>query len=250
MSYTLAESTRFLGLGRTGSWAAALAVRNGFRHISAYDHDSAEIQQYINCCFRGDNEKRARKIDCVGRYLTDINPDIIYRGYPIKIDNSNLRRITDKLINEEDIIIVAIDDYEILPKLFKRLCPHIPVIFGRLFENAFLSDCCYSLPGGRSACVSCCIGKANKQLRGGQGLPLDIIQLPSLMIRIALGIVHIGTKYNDHYQPYFKSDHNYFFLTSQPTDMFPLSTTTPSFIRMIEVRKRCSNCRGEKGRKR
>lgn len=221
------------------------AVRNGFSKITVVDPDIVEEQQFPIGCYRC--EAGERKIAGIGRYLFEINPNLQYQGLPLTINRANVNQVIEKIIKECGITIVAIDDYTIHAHLCRLLYPHIPTINGRLFENAFLADCCYTLPN-RTACISCCIGEGNKQLQGGQGLPLDMVLLPSLMVRIALGIVHIGTPYFSHYQPYVQPNYNYFFLASRPTDMLPLASTIPSFVQLVEVKKRCIVCRRAKER--
>lgn len=233
----------FLAAGRTGSRCVELAVRCGFRHITVYEPDVVEVQQFSHSCFRG--KSGDRKIDAVGKNVMGINPEIHYRGYSIFIDKSNVWEICQRIIREQDMVVICLDDYDILPLLNESLYPHMPLVFGRMFENGTLADCCYTLPH-KTACISCCIGQNNKQLQGGQALPIDICLLPILMIRLALGIVHIGTKYFQYYQSYFRANHNYLFTCSQPTSMFPSNPLAPGFTQLIEVRKRCSLCRKTK----
>ncbi|HML99821.1 MAG TPA: tRNA threonylcarbamoyladenosine dehydratase [Bacilli bacterium] len=120
------KTVAVFGLGGVGGSACQALARAGIGTIYAYDHDVVDISNINRQAVAFFSTINKSKVEVMKQQVNDINPEIIFRGYDVFVNQDNIGEIP---FSSFDYVIDAIDSVGAKVALIERVKHlNIPIV--------------------------------------------------------------------------------------------------------------------------
>ncbi|MBP5505599.1 MAG: ThiF family adenylyltransferase [Bacteroidales bacterium] len=140
---------------------AAMLARCGVGEIIAIDPD---IVDATNLCRQGYLPRQVgmNKVDALGEHLKEINPNVKYSGYAVKLQDLT-PELEAAIFSNARLAIFTTDSFEAQARgniISQRY--HIPAIWGGFYNKSFASEIVFYIPGVTPGCYRCAVSPRYK----------------------------------------------------------------------------------------
>lgn len=197
---------------------AEMLARTGFGTIIAIDPDTVDE---VNICRQGYSLRQLGrlKVDALGDHLREINPDIHYTGYPVRLQDLTREQL-DEIFSDADLAIFTTDSFDAQAYGNKLVLRYgINGIWAGFYEGSCAAEVFFYIPGVTPACFRCAVSpryKLQEQFKAENGKELSSSSrsntifhsafLDSVIGMLALAILHNDTEgkaYSNWFGPYW-----------------------------------------------
>lgn len=158
----LLKKSKIVIVGTGGSYeGTGMFARCGIGEIVGIDPDTVDA---TNLCRQGYLPRQVGmwKVDALGEYVRDINPDVKYAGYHVKLQDLTSEQ-EDEIFSNASLAIFTTDSFDAQAygnKLALRY--NIPAIWGGFYEKSFASEIFFYIPGVTPGCFRCAVSPRYK----------------------------------------------------------------------------------------
>lgn len=153
----LVERSKIVIVGTGGMYCGAeMLARTGFRHIIAIDPDTVDS---VNICRQGylQSQIGRYKVDALGDHLHEINPELEYTGYPLRVQELSKAQL-DEIFGNATIAIFTTDSFE-AQAFGNTIVLHYGIcgIWAGYYEASEAAEVVFYIPGVTPACFRCAV---------------------------------------------------------------------------------------------
>lgn len=156
------QSSRIVIVGTGGMYeGASMFARCGIGEIIAIDPDKVDK---TNLCRQGYLPRQVgmKKVDALGEHIREINPDVKFRGFPVKLQELTSEQ-EEEIFKSASVAIFTTDSFEAQAYGNKiALRYNIPAIWGGFYEKSLASEIVFYIPGVTPACFRCAVSPRYK----------------------------------------------------------------------------------------
>ena len=156
------KQSKIVIVGTGGMYeGASMFARTGIGEIIAIDPDKVEPR---NICRQGylPRQNGMYKVDALGEHIKEINPDVKYKGYPVKLQDLTPKQ-EEEIFSSASIAIFTTDSFDAQAYGNKiALRYNIPAIWGGFYEKSLASEIVFYIPGVTPACFRCAVSPRYK----------------------------------------------------------------------------------------
>lgn len=156
------KQSKIVIVGSGGMYeGASMFPRAGIGEIIAIDPDTVEPR---NICRQGylPRQNGMYKVDALGEHIKEINPDVKYKGYPVKLQDLTPEQ-EKEIFSSASVVIFTTDSFDaqaygnIIALRYK-----IPAIWGGFYEKSLASEIVFYIPDVTPACFRCAVSPRYK----------------------------------------------------------------------------------------
>lgn len=156
------KKSKIVIVGTGGMYeGASMFARCGIAEVIAIDPD---IVDNTNLCRQGYLPRQVgmKKVDALGEHLREINPNIKFKGYPVKLQDLTPEQEAE-IFSSATVAIFTTDSFEAQAYGNKiALRYNIPAIWGGFYEKSLASEIVFYIPGVTPACFRCAVSPRYK----------------------------------------------------------------------------------------
>lgn len=156
------KKSRIVIVGTGGMYeGASMFARCGVGEIIAIDPDTVDN---TNLCRQGYLPRQVgmKKVDALGDHIREINPEVEFKGYPVKCQDLTPEQEED-VFKTASVAIFTTDSFEAQAYGNKiALRYNIPAIWGGFYEKSLASEIVFYIPGVTPACFRCAVSPRYK----------------------------------------------------------------------------------------
>ena len=189
------KKSRIVIVGTGGMYeGASMFARCGVGEIIAIDPDTVDN---TNLCRQGYLPRQVgmKKVDALGEHVREINPDVKFRGYPVKLQDLTPEQEMG-IFSGAGIAIFTTDSFEAQAYGNKiALRYNIPAIWGGFYEKSLASEIVFYIPDVTPACFRCAVSpryKFQEEYKATNGKELSISSSCNTIFHSALLDAQIG----------------------------------------------------------
>lgn len=151
------KQSKIVIVGTGGMYeGASMFARSGIGEMIAIDPDKVEPR---NICRQGylPRQNGMFKVDALGEQIKDINPDVKYIGYRVKVEDLTLEQ-EKEIFSSASVAIFTTDSFNAQAHGNKIVMKYnISAIWGGFYEKSLASEIVFYIPGVTPACFRCAV---------------------------------------------------------------------------------------------
>ena len=204
---TLVSRSKIVITGTGGMYCGSeMFARSGVGSIVAIDPDTVDE---VNICRQGYRlrDLGRKKVDALGDHLRDINPDIHYTGYPVRLQDLTPEQL-DEIFGDADLAIFTTDSFD-AQAYGNKIVLHYRIngLWAGFYERSYAAEVFFYIPGVTPGCFRCAVSpryKMQEQFKAANGKELSASSrsntifhsafLDSVIGMLAMAILHNGTE--------------------------------------------------------
>ena len=156
------KGSRIVIVGTGGMYeGTSMFARCGVGEMIAVDPDTVDN---TNLCRQGYLPRQVgmKKVNALGEHIREINPDVKFRGYPVKLQDLTPEQ-EKEIFSGASVAIFTTDSFEAQAYGNKiALRYNIPAIWGGFYEKSLVSEIVFYIPGVTPACFRCAVSPRYK----------------------------------------------------------------------------------------
>lgn len=140
---------------------AGYSARCGIGEIVAIDPDTVDN---TNLCRQGYLPRQVgmKKVDALGEHIKEINPEVEFKGYPVKLQDLTPEQERE-IFTDASLAIFTTDSFDAQAYGNKMALKYrIPAIWGGYYEKSRASEIFFYIPGVTPACFRCAVSPRYK----------------------------------------------------------------------------------------
>ena len=168
----LLNKSKIVIVGTGGFYeGAGMLARCGVGEIIAIDPDTVDA---TNLCRQGYLPRQVGmlKVEALGEHIHEINPDVKFNGYPVKLQDLTPEQ-EKAIFGNATLAIFTTDSFEAQAHGNKiALRYNIPAIWGGFYEKSLASEIVFYIPGVTPGCFRCAVSpryKAQEEFKSQNG---------------------------------------------------------------------------------
>jgi molybdopterin/thiamine biosynthesis adenylyltransferase len=158
----LLERSKIVIVGTGGAYeVSGMFTRSGIGEMVGIDPDTVDA---TNLCRQGYLPRQVgmRKVEALWEYVREINPDIKFSGYPVKLQELTPEQ-EHEIFASASLAIFTTDSFDAQASGNKKsLQYNIPAIWGGFYEKSLASEIVFYIPGVTPACFRCAVSPRYK----------------------------------------------------------------------------------------
>ena len=189
------KNSRIVIVGTGGMYeGASMFARCGVGEIIAIDPDTVDN---TNLCRQGYLPRQVgmKKVDALGEHLHEINPDVMFKGYPVKLQDLTQEQ-EEEIFSSASVAIFTTDSFDAQAHgNIKALQYNIPAIWGGFYEKSLASEIVFYIPGVTPGCFRCAVSpryKFQEEYKANNNKELSISSSCNTIFHSALLDAQIG----------------------------------------------------------
>jgi len=158
----LVNKSKIVTVGTGGSYeVSGMLARCGVGEMVGIDPDTVDA---TNLCRQGYLPRQVGmlKVEALGEYIKEINPNVKYTGYPVKLQDLTPEQ-EQEIFGSASLVIFTTDSFDAQAYGNKiALRYNIPAIWGGFYEKSMASEIVFYIPGVTPACFRCAVSTRYK----------------------------------------------------------------------------------------
>ena len=171
------KKSKVVIVGTGGAYeVAGMFARCGVGEIVGIDPDTVDA---TNLCRQGYLPRQVgmQKVEALGEHINEINPDVKYKGYPVKFQDLTPEEEKEVFLSAS-LAVFTTDSFEAQAYGNKiALRYNIPAIWGGFYEKSLASEIVFYIPGVTPGCFRCAVSpryKAQEEYKEKNGKELRV----------------------------------------------------------------------------